>query len=176
MQLFSRDVTTLERRIWQFNADDVIRQQIALEVSPETNLGTSNNGNLITAMNKYIYVSGDDLRQIPSPKQKRPPQQGTYSVVSKYYFRVVFPTSQDRSSGSYAPEINPKITCSNMKILTNMINSPPQPERTIHSNHRGKKRGKITASLQTKWSFFCDRDLRVRICGLSCVSFILFLM
>ena len=108
MQLFSRDVTTLERRTWQFNADDVIRQQIALEFNIETNLVTNGNGNLIVAMDKYISVSGDDLRQIPSPKQKRSPQQGTYSGVPGCCFRVVFPTSQDRSSGSYAPEKNSK--------------------------------------------------------------------
>ena len=60
----------LERQAWCFNTDDIVCDVIRLEGSIEASLAISSEGNMIAAMGKYVYASGDGLRQILPPKPK----------------------------------------------------------------------------------------------------------
>ena len=78
----------LEKQAWYFNTDDIVCDLIPLEGSMEASLAISNEGNMIAAMGKYLYASGDGLRQISSPKPKDYPQRVYFSPNGRYVLSV----------------------------------------------------------------------------------------
>ena len=78
----------LEKQAWYFNTDDIVRDLILLEGSMEASLAISGEGNMIAAMGKYLYASGDGLRQISSPKPKNYPQRVYLSPNGRYVLSV----------------------------------------------------------------------------------------
>ena len=85
---FSPDEVDLERQAWRFNTDDIVCDVIPLEGSIEASLAMSSEGNMIAAMGKYVYASGDGLRQIPPPKPKDYPQRIYFSPNGRYILSV----------------------------------------------------------------------------------------
>ena len=78
----------LERQAWCFNTDDIVLDVIRLEGSIEASLAISSEGNMIAAMGKYVYASGDGLRQISPPKPKDYPQRVYFSPNGRYILSV----------------------------------------------------------------------------------------
>ena len=78
----------LERQAWCFNTDDIVRDVIPLEGSIEASLAISSEGNMIAAMGKYVYASGDGMRQISPPKPKDYPQRVYFSPNGRYILSV----------------------------------------------------------------------------------------